>query len=283
MEQKVDDILSELAEIENEYSKYLIEKYYEQQDFLKEGDFMNEELKQRCKKCNSEKGLNEFVKDCKSRLGVKSTCKECQSAYKKEWALKNRNYVTAENRRFREQNREKLMAYKKNWVEENREKVNEYERVYKKNVRDTNKLFKIAGNVSSLIRGLISNSGYTEKPNIFKILGCDWETFKAHIESQFQPGMSWMNREDWHLDHIYPISSAITRREVFKLSNYKNFRPMWKKDNILKSDSFISEAGVLICELFNPNPHEDIIYQLNDIDSLVYHQEKILDELFSEN
>ena len=49
--------------------------------------------------------------------------------------------------------------------------------------------------------------------------------------------MSWENRESWHIDHIVPISLAKDENEVKILSNYKNLRPMWSIDNIIKSNT----------------------------------------------
>jgi hypothetical protein len=67
------------------------------------------------------------------------------------------------------------------------------------------------------------------------MLGCDWSTLKLHIESQFTKGMSWENRNLWHIDHFHPLSDAKTEKEVIRLSHYTNLRPLWKRENQLKS------------------------------------------------
>ena len=67
-------------------------------------------------------------------------------------------------------------------------------------------------------------------------LGCDMETFKKHIESNFKEGMNWENRERWQVDHIVPISRAKNLDEVQLLSHYKNLQPMWSEDNLKKSN-----------------------------------------------
>jgi len=40
---------------------------------------------------------------------------------------------------------------------------------------------------------------------MYVMLGCDIETFKKNIESQFEEEMSWENYGDWEIDHIIPI------------------------------------------------------------------------------
>lgn len=66
------------------------------------------------------------------------------------------------------------------------------------------------------------------------LIGCDWETLKLYFESLFSDGMSWENRELWHIDHIVPLASARSLDEVIKLCHYTNLQPLWAKDNLSK-------------------------------------------------
>gem|GEM_PF-4500409 len=49
------------------------------------------------------------------------------------------------------------------------------------------------------------------------ILGCSFDEFKSHIEKQFLEGMSWGNRDKWHIDHILPVSMAKNEKELLEL------------------------------------------------------------------
>ena len=40
-----------------------------------------------------------------------------------------------------------------------------------------------------------------------ELTGCSKEELMLHIESQFRKGMTWQNRNLWHLDHRRPISA----------------------------------------------------------------------------
>lgn len=68
------------------------------------------------------------------------------------------------------------------------------------------------------------------------LLGISIKEFKAYIESQFQPGMSWSNHGEWHLDHIISLSSGNLFDSKFLeiVCNYKNIRPLWAFDNLSK-------------------------------------------------
>lgn len=73
------------------------------------------------------------------------------------------------------------------------------------------------------------------------IIGCDWATFKAHMEGQFLRGMTWRNYGKWHIDHIVPCSTFDLTKpdQVERCFHYSNLRPLWAKDNLTKSDKIV--------------------------------------------
>jgi hypothetical protein len=86
------------------------------------------------------------------------------------------------------------------------------------------------------INEMLKNIGEVKSKKTEEILGCSFSFFKAYIESRFQCGMSWDNRNLWHIDHIVPLSSAKTATEILKLNQYSNLRPLWAKDNLSKGN-----------------------------------------------
>ena len=93
-------------------------------------------------------------------------------------------------------------------------------------------------NIRKLIGESIRRLGWEKIVKLFELLGCDWETFKTHIENQFLDGMTWDNHGQygWHFDHIYPISLGQTQDEIDELNHYTNFQPLWWEDNLKKSN-----------------------------------------------
>ena len=65
-------------------------------------------------------------------------------------------------------------------------------------------------------------------------LGCTIEEFIAYIATLFQPGMSWANRGDWHLDHIDPLATfdLTDPEQVRDACHYTNIRPLWARENL---------------------------------------------------
>jgi hypothetical protein len=78
-----------------------------------------------------------------------------------------------------------------------------------------------------------------KKNKTFEIVGCSPQFLKEHLEKQFVNGMTWENRNEWHIDHITPLSSAKTEEELYKLCHYTNLQPLWAEENLKKGNKII--------------------------------------------
>lgn len=135
----------------------------------------------------------------------------------KRWYQRNKEYKLNKCKKYRQANRELYRDY-----------------IQKR--RKESPLYRCSSGIRSLVIGCMKNGGFKKSTKTSEILGCSFEEFKFHIESQFQPGMSWENRSEWHIDHIMPVSMAKTYDEVVRLNHYKNLRPMWAHENLRKAD-----------------------------------------------
>jgi len=189
-------------------------------------------------------------------------------AYKEKYRLTHINQVREEDRirararrrsnqdRVRELDRaryirdkEKRLAANKEYVKNNRNKVNEINRAKLKRYRETKPLFALSSRIRCRLLDALKERGFTKKSSIASILGCDWLTLKAHIESKFTAKMSWDNRHLWEIDHIVPLGSATTEEEVLKLSEYQNLQPLWTLVNNAKGD-LMPDEWVKISHLY---------------------------------
>ncbi len=80
--------------------------------------------------------------------------------------------------------------------------------------------------------------GQNKQYDTLALIGCNWLEAKEHFERLFQPGMTWANHGDWHIDHIIPIASAQTIEDAYKLNHISNLQPLWAADNLHKSGKF---------------------------------------------
>lgn len=110
-----------------------------------------------------------------------------------------------------------------------------YSYTYLKNRLQNDPLFAFRHNISSMISQAFRIKSYSKKSRTFEIIGCTKDELILHFEKQFLPKMGWQNRSDWHIDHIVPLSSASTEQDLINLNHFTNLRPIWAKENLLKS------------------------------------------------
>ena len=123
-------------------------------------------------------------------------------------------------------------------IEERKKEIKKKYNVLRKKNYSNDELYSLKIRFRSLLNQKIRKGGFVKKISTLEFLGCDWESFKQHIELQFKEGMSWENRDLWDLDHIIPISEGKTFEDIVLLSHFTNFQPLWKHENIKKSNKW---------------------------------------------
>lgn len=166
----------------------------------------------------------------------------CSTCYSREWRKKNPDkYELGQNRWYRA-NKDHVIKKAKQWNKDNKDAARQNLREYIKNSNYYKQRYRndIQFRLKVILRNRIRQSIKTDTKvgSAVKDLGCSIEELKVHLESKFQPGMSWSNIGEWHIDHIVPLSSFdLTNREQFlRACHYTNLQPLWSLDNIAKSN-----------------------------------------------
>lgn len=204
-----------------------------------------------CSVCNQPKDISQFGKAHKNKDGYDVKCKSCRNEFNRLYresnkdaylAARKRNYIknidkmrfekvkyyhnhveakAAYDRVYRVENKQKIRGYKKSWEIKNKTRVD----------------IRIKRNLYRRINHVIMD-GY-KSAHTLDLLGCTFDEFLIHLESQFTENMSWDNygQYGWHVDHVKPcnafdLTDPTQQRECF---NYKNLQPLWWVDNLKKS------------------------------------------------
>jgi hypothetical protein len=207
-------------------------------------------LTKTCTKCGVCQPLDNFYKVKRTKPKVrnvphddhKAMCKSCYKARAAEWVKNNPEKRRAIARKWDEANskkrKEAFTAHNKK--PEVKERMRQWRlanaTAYMRNRRANDQMYAFKIKIRGMLRKAFDRNGYTKRSKTNDILGCTWAEFMLHIERQFQPGMTWLNRGDWHIDHIVPLATAKTEDDVIKLNHYTNLRPLWAEDNLRKSD-----------------------------------------------
>jgi hypothetical protein len=170
---------------------------------------------------------------CCTRCKIEKPEKElsgpyCRSCWKKHYSYANNITTRIKSKERRKKDAEKNKEYFKEW----RKKNPKYHNSWSKEKKKTDGLFRLRCNLRSALSRCLTNKSLSTE----EILGCSLQEFKEHLESQFEPWMSWNNyggqsqeiKEQnvrWDVDHIIPLSSATTKEELYKLNHFSNLRP----------------------------------------------------------
>lgn len=183
----------------------------------------------------------------------------------KKYYLENKEKIIKKVKEYTSKNKEKVKAYRKEYYRKNKEAASQkakekyhanpesairrakerYDRI--KNTeehrsknskrarerRQTDRSF----NILCRLRARINHAlGARKKNKTIDLLGCSGIELEQHLERLFQTGMSWENRNKWHIDHIKPCSAFdLNNEEEQKLCfHYTNLQPLWAHDNLTK-------------------------------------------------
>jgi hypothetical protein len=182
---------------------------------------------------------------------VRSTRLLCAACASKKWYYENYQRARKTRRQYRQKNHElcqqRRNIWKKNnserehlnnmrWYQEHKdtEQFKLYNRVYKYNREQSDINFKICNRIRKRLYSIIKNNQKTG--SAVQDLGCSIAELRKHLQSQFQPGMTWDNYGQWHIDHIRPLSgfNLSNRKELLQACHYTNLQPLWAIDNLRK-------------------------------------------------
>lgn len=138
----------------------------------------------------------------------------------------------------------RYIAYRLDITEEDIEKTKQRRERQKKRSaeRSRTKMVDMGARLKRDLRSRLAisvrYSGRYKSGSSIELLGCSIEELMKHLESKFQPGMTWENRglHGWHIDHIIPLASIDVSdiEQLSKVCHYTNLQPLWAIDNYRK-------------------------------------------------
>ena len=163
-------------------------------------------------------------------------CVTCKTNREKARDAANPEAKKARGKAYRKANAEKIKAKDALYREANRDDFREYHNRYEKERRANDPFHKVASNLRRRVREVLQRYGTKKTGKTFELIGCTPDELYDHLEDQFQDGMSWENRSEWHIDHIRPCASfdltdPAQQRECW---HYTNLQPLWASENCSK-------------------------------------------------
>ena len=177
----------------------------------------------------------------------------CRQCYRSQPHVKEKELAIARicNTRYRKDNKEFVTEKTKKWIVANKARYLAQQKQYRENHKaeklvwqQNDRLNNLNGRIATNLRNRVNISlrRGIKAGSAVKDLGCTIEELKIHLESKFQPGMTWDNwtRDGWHIDHKRPLASLdLTIPEQFKKAcHYTNLQPLWAHENLSKGDRY---------------------------------------------
>ena len=181
---------------------------------MREGVWDMKNQERRCARCGDWKPFTEFAKAKTKKCGIHSYCRPCDNQNPARKSTAYMEMKRAGVRDYHHRHRKRLTARRRQR-------------------RQTDLQFRLCGNLRSRLYAALRRGRGVKSEGTLKLIGCSVCELRKHIESQFDPEMSWSNYGDWEIDHIRPcvsfdLTDPVQQRECF---NWRNLQPLWKEDN----------------------------------------------------
>lgn len=208
-----------------------------------------------CPNCGITKNRSEFAKHYKRADGLQVNCTPCRhklyqenrdvilSKRKKKYKA-NKKALLAKQRKYYDAHKVKRLAYGKQYREDNKAELSIKQLERQRNRRATDVGFRTLQNIRRRTNHVVKGHSRTTK-----YIGCTSNELRSHLESLFLNGMSWSNYGNcsgcWNVDHKLPLDSyerddngnwIEDSNYNQSLIHYTNLQPLWRRDNILKSN-----------------------------------------------
>jgi len=189
--------------------------------------------------------------------------KELNPNYRKEYVKKNKQLISDIQKRSNEKNKQALSIKSKIYYKENKEKHKKWSadyalknkekllaarRIWEKNKIESDSNYLMQKKLRSRVRMAMKCSGLKKSKRTEDLIGCSIVELRSYIQNVFEDGMTWDNwsQRGWHIDHKIPISWFNLKNEscMMKAFHFTNMKPMWAKENILKSNNYSDKLNL---------------------------------------
>lgn len=177
--------------------------------------------------------MSKSRKKYESNPDNKLKIKESVSKYRQ----KNKDKIRLYHKNISPETKERKRLKSKEWAVKNREIILEKRRNrYHSRGKYVNKHTEIW---RATLNKVVVRMGHKKRNTTIELVGYDYISLKAHIESKFKDGMKWENYGYWEIDHIVPVSVFNKDTPIIIVNALINLQPLWKRENIIKLDKVV--------------------------------------------
>ena len=186
----------------------------------------------------------EFKKGFHPKTEFKKGCIPWNKVYKGKSKIGYKKYRIEHLKKYNKERYQKNKVYRREyariWRKENPERKREYYKGWSRKQRKTNPRFRLDSSIAiSICRAL---KGKKAGRKWEELVGYTIEDLIKHLESLFEPWMSWNNYGKWEIDHKKPKSlfryEKPEDKEFQECWALENLQPLEKIANIKKGNNY---------------------------------------------
>lgn len=124
-----------------------------------------------------------------------------------------------------------------NYYQNHKEESRCYHREYDKKKKETDPFYVFKKRVRGNLRNSLKQKNVSKKSETIQLIDCSFEEAWEHLLKTWENnyGKKW-NGEPYHIDHIIPLATAKTEKEVLELCKINNLQLLTPEDNMSKKD-----------------------------------------------
>ena len=192
---------------------------------------------------------------------------EYKQKYNKEYRQKNRDKLNEYNRQYFEEHKDELHEYskeyykntknvriekQKEYYQNNKEKIIDYHHKYNKDnskllvkkayeyqkyKMTTDDFYKFKRLIRDCVLKSFKRTNHRKSCYAKDIIGIDFDKAWDYLKNTWKHNYGTeYNGEEYHIDHIVPLSTAKTEEDVIKLCHYTNLQLLKPEDNLEKTN-----------------------------------------------
>ena len=206
-----------------------------------------------CKECRKLESRKYYEKHkdhiIKTRQIYYENNKDLIAEQHKKYYTQNREEILKKRKKYRIDNAEKISASKKITYSKKPEHYKESKRIWKNKNRvklndqqkerlSNDPVFKLKHYIRCNIYDSFVRKKYKKYEKTEKIIGCSLDFLCNYLRETYYKnyGVEYDGTQNVHIDHIVPLSTAKTEKDVYRLCHYTNLQLLNAKDNLRKSD-----------------------------------------------
>lgn len=236
-------VIERVRKYQNEHKKE--RKNYNKEYYQKNKNKLKQQAKQYYEKNKEDRKLYRKQYYEKNKDKIKSNYAQNINnvkRHRKEKYEKNKDVVLKQSKQYYESHKKEILMRHKEYTLKNkikiRERQNKYNRIYEKERKSKDIIFKLKKQLKTCIRYSFIRKGMNKSKHTEEIVGIPLDELYLYLLDTFEKnyGYKWDGKEEVHIDHIKPLSTANTEEDVIKLCHYTNLQLLKGVDNLDKKD-----------------------------------------------